>query len=201
MSEIIFNWYAPAVVFEILRVVGSYLSARVYFTIPAKDDANLRNPEYYSIVHDESDQVGFLDVYSVTPEDTEFPTYVDLECGDLTDDKDYELTITTAKISNSDESKLLEEPNNVAVYEGVSIFPEVVTVQATSERTMLVSFNKDMSPNDSLFDAGSYTFTGDLVTQQVTRISPGVVELLTSKQTPSVLYELTVTSLAVPSGS
>jgi len=197
----VFNWYAPEAVFEILRVVGEYLGARVYFTQACTDDANLRNPEFYQILHAESEQVGFLDVYSVTPEDTEFPTYVDLECGDLTDGKDYELTIEDGKISKFDLSKTIDAPNNVAEYEGVSIFPQAISVQATSDQTMLVTFNKDMAPNDSLFDVGSYSFTGGLVTRRVTRISPGVVELLTSKQTPSVLYELTVTSLAVPSGS
>ena len=194
MSNIVFNWYGPESVFQILRVVGEYLGARVYFTQPCLDDANLRNPEYYSIVHADSYLVGFLDVYSVTPEDTEFPTYVDLECSDLTDGKIYELTITDGKLSNFDQSKTIDAPNNVAEYEGVSIFPQMIDLQATSERTMLVTFNKDMSPTDPLFNPSAYTFTGGLIVYEVVRISPGVVELRTSKQTPSVLYELTVAS-------
>lgn len=194
MTVVVFNWYGPELAFEILRVVGSYLGARVYFTLPCKDDANLRNPEFYTIEHADSDLVGFLDVYSVTPEDTEFPTYVDLECSDLTDGKVYLLTITSDKVLDSSETKYITAPNNAAEYDGVSIFPQMVDLQSTSEQTMLVTFNKDMSPTDPLFNPSAYTFTGGLIVYEVVRISPGVMELRTSKQTPSVLYELTVAS-------
>ena len=87
---IVFNWYGPAIPFGILRVVPSYLGLRIYFNQAAYDDAELRDPDNYTIDAIDgtpTDQVHNSDAWNVTPEDVTSPTYVDLDCTDITLDR------------------------------------------------------------------------------------------------------------------
>jgi len=191
---IIFNWYGPALPFGILRVVPSYLGLRVYFNQLALNNAELRNPKNYTITASSiftTEEVHNSDVWNVTPEDVEYPSYVDLDCTDLTLDKEYLLTITPGRISNWDSSELLTN-NNTAEYLGVSILPRVQSVRAISSTLMEVIFSKEMSPTSGILNTSSYSFDKGLKVREATIVAPGVVHLLTSRQTQSEIYTLTI---------
>jgi hypothetical protein len=194
---ILFNWYGPELPVAVLQLIPSYLGLRIIFSKAMTNDEALRNPEYYSIEAIEavpSSQIHNVDPWYVTPEpDVEYPTYVDLDCTDLTLGTDYRLTITPDVISTSLD-ELLTSGNNQGIYVGVSIYPYVQTVRPVSETVMEVIFNKEMSPIGDLLLASSYSFNKGLVVRDVTIIAPGTVHLLTTRQVPSELYTLTVIS-------
>jgi hypothetical protein len=191
---IVFNWYAPTVGFSIMSVEASYLGLRVYFSNPVYDDAELRNPNNYSIVGDDAvltSEISTAEILSVEPEDVESPTYVDLVCTDLTDGMSYLFTIVSGKIQDAGQENYMTSGNSVS-YDGVSVLPYVQTVRAISETLMEVVYSKEMSPVGDLMDVESYSFDKGLIVREVIWVSPGVVHLVTTKQTPSELYTLTV---------
>jgi hypothetical protein len=191
---VIFNWYGPGIPFGVLQVIPSYLGLRVIFNQAALDDAELRDPDNYTIEAIDAspnEQVHHSDAWAVTPEDVADPTYVDLDCTDLTHGYEYRLTITPSRISNAGSTEQIIG-NNTADYVGVSILPRVQTVRPVSDTIMEVIFTKEVAPIAGSIDPASYSFDKGLTVREVTIIAPGTVHLLTTRQVPSELYTLTV---------
>ena len=178
----------------IFELIPGYLSLRVVFLYPFVDDDELRNPRNYTITAVDAEpttQIHHSDVWEVTPEDIEYPTYVDLACTDLTHGKDYRLTITPDKITGMFGWKLIN--NNVGDYAGVSLIPAIQSIRPISDTIMEVVWNKEMSAMSDIADASRYSFDKGLLVREVIIVAPGVVHLVTTRQTPSELYTLTVT--------
>jgi len=173
----------------ISSVVPSYLGLRINFSVAVHDDAELRNPDNYSFTVLSAPAVG-LYALSVTPESGGSPTYVDIECTDLTDGESYQVTIAGGVIQNVTMTAYF--PSSSDSYIGVSTNPTVSSITATSSTEMMVIFSKTMAVNSELLDTTKYTFTNGLTVRSVESVSPGVVKLTTSKQIPSRLYTLTV---------
>jgi hypothetical protein len=188
---IVFNWYGGSLPLAILRVVHTYLNLRVYFTAPVVDNANLRNPAFYQITVDDPPSAYDFGALLVTPEDTLYPTYVDLTVTDCTGGEDYELVITPDKILGQDQT-LLTDGNNRAEFVGVTEDPVVLAAVPLTTTTVRVIFSKYMAQNPDLYNPASYVWTGGLTTLDVEEETNSTVILTTSEQTPSAIYDLTV---------
>lgn len=170
--------------------VGSYLGLRVTYDEAMTDNDALRDPSNYSISQVAASGVNSAEVLSVTPEDVVNPTYVDLDCSDVTDGSVYKVTIV---------SGVMRTAMNVLViagldvnFVGVSELPSVQSIKAISLYEMEVVFTKEISPTSDVEDESRYSFDNGLQVRSVTIIAPGIVRLSTSRQTPSELYTLTV---------
>lgn len=173
------------------NVVSSYLNLRITFSGNVVKSDDLVDPTNYQI-DSIGDGVGCV-VGIVTPEDVDEPVYIDLECTDITNGEMYQLTIEPDKIQEVISGHYLVEPNNVASFEGVSEYPEIQTIRATSSTAMEIVFTKDMSMIASLSDPTNYTFDKGLRVIAVTVASHAMVRLTTTPQTSSELYTLTIT--------
>jgi hypothetical protein len=189
--SIVFNWYGGEIPLGILSVVHTYLNLRVYFTAPVVNNAALRDPDTYQIEVDQPTVAYDFGGISVTPEDTLYPTYVDIEVTDCTGGEDYMLVIEPDVIVGQD-SKLLGSGFNTAEFVGVTEDPVVLAAVPTSLRTVRVIFSKSMTQNQDLYNPASYVWTGGLMTLDVEEETNSTVILTTSEQTPSAIYDLTV---------
>jgi hypothetical protein len=175
---------------RIIEVIPSYLGLRVIFLAPMLDDAGLRNPENYNITVESPTQAYDFGCLSVTPEDAEFPSYVDLEMTDNTHGENYTLVITPGTIRDSNQELMLA--GNTADFVGVSEYPEVLFVVPLSLTTVRVLFTKYMSQNADLYDKTKYVWTGGIVTLKVEEDTNSSVILTTTRQEAAAIYELTV---------
>lgn len=168
----------------------SYLGLRVHFSEEVCDDDGLRNPDNYNIssCNDDSESLKVIDV---SPEKSEYPTYVDLECTDLKDGKIYRLNIIEGAIQNASQTKKFVG-DITETYTGVSLAPIIQSLKALSSTEIQVVFSKTMNVNSDLLNPKRYVFDKGLKVIKVISPSPGVVILTTTKQFPSELYTLTV---------
>ena len=177
-------------VYLIDSVVPSYLALRINFIEAVYDDEELNDPDNYTITCIGSPAVT-VGVISVTPEPGGAPTYVDLECTDLTHGKQYQVEIASGKIQDVGQTKYflfgLSE-----TYFGVSTMPAIQSLVSTSQYEMRVVFTKAMAVNDDLLNPSNWVFDKGLEVRSVASPSPGVVILTTTRQIPSELYTLTV---------
>ena len=189
--SIVFNWYGGNVPLGILSVVHTYLNLRVYFSAPVANNAALVDPDNYQINVGSPSQAYDFGAISVTPEDTLYPTYVDVEVTDCTGGEDYQLEITPGVIVSQDQ-KYLGAGYNTADFVGVTDDPVVLAAIPTSLSTVRVVFSKYMTQNPDLFEPSKYVWTGGLRTLRVEPETNSTVILTTSEQTPAGIYELTV---------
>jgi len=188
---VIFNWYGGDNSLGILSVVHTYLNLRVYFTAPVINNVALRNPDNYQITVDIPSQAYDFGGISVTPEDTLYPTYVDIETTDCTGGEDYELVITPGVIIGED-AAILESGSNTAEFVGVTEYPIVLAAIPTSLSTVRIVFSKYMTQNSYLYNPSMYVWSGGLRTLNVEEETNSTVILTTSEQTSTTAYELTV---------
>ena len=179
--------------FAVISAVPTYLSIRVSFTYGCEDNDELRNPDNYQIVVDSPSIAYDFGVVSVIPEDTEYPTYVDLEVTDCTGDEDYTLVITPDVIQNQ-YGTYLESGSNTAAFTGDTENPTILHAIALSLTTVRVVFSKYMVQNSDLYTPSNYQWSGGnaLTTLRVERETNSSVILTTATQTVGTLYELTV---------
>lgn len=179
--------------FAVISAVPSYLSIRVTFNYGCVDNDELRNPENYQIVVSSPSTAYDFGIVSVTPEDVEYPTYVDLEVTDCTGDADYTLVITPDVIQ-SQYAVYLTSGSNTAAFVGDTEDPTVLYAIALSPTTIRVVFSKYMVQNADLYDRTNYAWSGSnlLTTLRVERESNSSVILTTTTQTAGTIYELTV---------
>jgi len=174
----------------ILSLVPSYLGLRVNFREALYEDDELNDVDNYTIYPYEAAAVSF-EIISVTPEPGGFPTYIDLECNDLTGGKGYRLIIAGGVIQDAQQTKYFTGGLRKE-YTSVSVVPVIQTMRSTSLYEMQVVFSKPMDVNVDLLDESNWSFDKGLEVLSVTSLAPGVVALKTTKQTPSELYTLTV---------
>ena len=175
----------------IFSVVPSYLGLRVIFDEPMNNNADLRNPDNYTIdVVSLSGAIDSASVISVTPEAVTNPMYVDLECTDLTHGKDYKVIIPSGVLITAMAVPVAGICD--VTYTGISELPRVQSVKSISETEMEVIFTKEVSPVSDVVVPSRYSFNKGLVVRIVTVVAPGTIKLTTTKQTPSELYTLTI---------
>ena len=195
MSKLLFSWYGePFQPIAVDSATSEYLGVRVYFTDYVKNDAEVIDPDNYTITPNEAGAIE-VGVISATLENYGAANeHVYLECQDMTQDKEYLVTVAPNKIQDVLGLGYVSAGNNTATYDGVSVLPIVQTVTAVSDTIVDVTFSKAMSKTDDLRNATKYSFDKGLRVLGVTIISAWKVRLTTSQQSPSELYTLTVTS-------
>lgn len=172
-------------------VIPGYLSLRVIFSDPMLADAELLNPDNYTIdVTNPSDDIDF-ECLSVQAEDTTYPSYVDLVMTDCKHGGNYEVVVPPDTMQTQT-GGFITAGNNTKTFVGVSELPNVLSCYSVSSTSMRVVFSKTMSVNDDLDNPTRYTFTNNLRVLSVQVETPSSVLLTTSEQVQSYMYDLTV---------
>lgn len=175
-----------------MPVTPDHLSLLINLNAQILNPSACENVDIYHITLVGSDAVTCSpvtvdDVYEVTSGGVK--TYVLLGVSDVTDGKEYNVTI--------DDNVLMIDPTPIYLngftvnYFGVSQSPTIQTITAISDYIMEVVFTKDMNLED-LNNEANYQFDKGLTIISVEIISQRVVRLHTSKQTPSEMYTLTI---------
>lgn len=187
----LFNWYGGDNPLGVLSVVHEYLNLRVYFTAPVINNAALVDPKNYQIYAVESSYDYDFRGLQVTPENTLYPTYVDIETTDCVGGENYELVVAPYEITGYD-SSVLEGNLNTAKFVGVTEYPTVLAAIPTSQSSVRVVFSKYMTRNSHLYNPSMYVWSHGLKTLNVEEETDSTVILTTSEQTSTTVYELTV---------
>lgn len=188
--SILYDHYGdPPIDIYVQSIVPSYLGLRVNFSGEMENNDALINPFNYLITKQEFNSVT-CSVVDVTPEGVTYPTYVDLNVSDLTNGKQYLFSVVPNTIQDRYGSYIVSGSN--ILYDGISDSPIIQNVTSLSSTFMEVTFSKSMNLDD-ISDVNNYSFDKGLSIISVTVISSSVVRLLTTTQTPSELYTLTVT--------
>lgn len=183
--------YIPVNTVRVDSVTPGYLSMRVTFSTAMLADAELLNPNNYTIdVTNPSDDIDF-ECLSVQPEDTTYPTYVDLVMTDCKNGGDYTLVVP-ADTFQTQAGDYIAAGSNSVTFVGVSELPNVLSCYSVSRTSMRVVFSKTMAVNDDLDNPSKYTFTNGLRVLAVQVETPSSVLLTTSEQVQSYMYDLTV---------
>jgi len=146
------------------------------------------DPDNYSVVPVVPSSSSSVKVISVTT--TADPAVLLVETSDFTKDRDYTLTIVTHVLQDI-AFNFLDAPNNTATFTATSESPIVQRIYATDEFTIRVEFSKEMARAD-IDDITKYQFDNNLRVTKVTIVSNSVIDLTTSKQTPSLNYILEI---------
>lgn len=174
--------------FQINSVTPHEYGLYVTFNAAVLVDAELINIENYSVAPNLPASAVYARVISVST--TDDVTTIDVETTDYTDSQLYTLTIVDGKLQDIAHN-FLNIPNNTAIFVAVSTAPVVQRISAIDDLTIEVEFSKEMSMTD-LDDRTKYVFDKGLSVISVTVVSNSVVQLTTSKQTPSEIYTLVI---------
>lgn len=192
MTIIYSHYGVPEIPISIVNIIPTYLSLRVIFSDPVTNNAELNDISNYSIDVINPDQHYAFGLISITPEpNVIYPTYIDIEITDCSNNGVYELIIEPNSISNS-EGELIQSGTNTFEYTGYSELPEVLSANSTSLTTMLVIFSKIMAKNQDLLDKSKYSLSGGLNVLNVEHNNETSVILTTTLQSPFQIYDLTV---------
>jgi hypothetical protein len=113
-----------------------------------------------------------------------------VETTDFTGDKTYTVTIAAGSVHNG-AMQPIAPPGNTDTFTSTTTSPVVQRVYATSTIKIRVEFSKEMAIED-LEDHTKYQFDNGLRVIKAEIISNTIVELTTSKQTPSMIYTLEI---------
>lgn len=158
---------------------------RLRFTSRMTNNAALRNVSTYVLTTGTPGAVVPL-VNKVVPEDVLNPIYVDLQTDEHTDGALYDLAVTG-----------ISDKNGGAVagsvsYTGEGTPPIIKQIIAVSTNRADVVFTELMLDNAQMRDPAQYVWDNGLTTIQVLEVAGNTARLVTSDQTPGVLYTLTI---------
>jgi hypothetical protein len=178
---------------KVLSAVAlSSVKVRITFDRPMLDDSALRNPSNYTL-HPTAGSAVPIYYTTVEPESVAEPTYVDISTSEMTDGLPYE-AIVFASGPTDPEGTTVDPANNTVAFTGIGIDPEVLRVEAVGVNRADVIFTEAMDDNAAIRDISHYAFDGGLSALSVLDVDGDTVKLVTSNQTPGVLYTLTITN-------
>ena len=109
----------------------------------------------------------------------------------MTDGANYEVSVST--IAPTDLSfNTMDGAANTQPFVGVGEAPVIASVVGVSRNRADVVFSETMKDNADIREASRYTWDNGLQTLDVLDVAGDTVQLVTSDQTPGVLYTLTV---------
>jgi len=164
---------------------------RVHFDQSMTSDSRLEDKANYTL----TPAAGGADSYvqGVIPENSTDPTYVDLYVNELTDGIAYQVDVATGAGSPVALTGIaLNALVNVASFTGLGIAPTIAGLQAISANLVDVIFSENMLDNDAIRDFTKYTFDNGLTVSAVMSVDGNTVRLVTSDQTPGLVYTLTI---------
>lgn len=169
----------------------SHILIRLHFDQAMQDDSNLRATSTYTVVP-AVDGV-FVFVTDVTPEPTAFPTYVDLVVNEMTGGEGYVASVQSGAGAPRSRFNIALNPGAATTsFNGEGENPTVVQVAAISENRVDVKFSEVMLDNAAIRDVSKYSFDNGLVATSVLGVVGDTVQLVTTDQTPGLLYGLTI---------
>jgi len=130
-------------------------------------------------------------ISSVVAENVDNPTYVELNISEMTNAASYVVEVNPSGPVDFNGNPV-DPDNNDESFVGIGIAPYVHSVAAISENRADVIFSESMKDNDAIRDPNAYTFDNGLSVLSVLEVSQETVKLVTSDQTPGLLYALTV---------
>jgi hypothetical protein len=168
----------------------SHIKIRVIFDQKMKKDNRLLDTNNYSVA---PVTLGVPVVVSlVSPGAGTSPTYVDLTTTETTGDWDYQVTVTSGSSGPVSYVEAEIGDDNTATFEAIGERPTIKSVEATSINGVNVIFSEPMLDNDYIRNPLKYVFDGGLTVLSVADVNSDTVSLITSSQTPGVIYNLTI---------
>jgi hypothetical protein len=193
MTEVFWSHYGlPYPGPLISYVTPSYLGLRVGFFRPVHDSSVLRDPTTWTITYIGDGAAVTPTITLVTPEAGGSPEYVDLVCTDLTDGKDYRISVSSGVIEDS--SQIAYFISGLYIdYLGVSSRPDIESLVALSYNSMVLTFSRQMDQNSEFLSTESYSFDNSLFVRSIVVETPTSIILFTSSQR-DVVYTLTTST-------
>ena len=175
-----------------MATTSTYLSLEVDTGIPLRNtNGELDNIENFIIAPVGADTITAGVRNIVSHDDDGGSTIFIFDTTDMTHGKEYSFTILDNKLILPVDPGPVYLVGFVENFFAVSELPVVQNVVPLGEQDMEILFNKDMAYLD-LDNPANYVFDKGLMVLSVRIVSPRVVRLTTSRQTPSELYSLTI---------
>jgi len=163
---------------------------RLNFSKPMLNNAELRDISNYILTPVDPETAPLYFSQILIPGDT-YPEYVEIPCSEMTNGKTYncEVSITLEDRWGNHISPSFNDDD----FTGQGTPPVISRVVSTGENRAVVYFNEDMRDNADIRNPANYAFDQGLAVLSVLDVSGERVELVTSDQTPGVMYTLQVT--------
>lgn len=172
-------------------VAVSPFRVRVNFTGGMLNNSNLQSRFNYSVVSTGSGVEVFIS--DVIPENTSFPSWVELVTSEHTDGEPYLVEVESGAAAPLNRFGIALNPSgDSGVYTGAGEFPTISEVRAISQNRVDVKFSEPMLDTAEIRNASNYSFTGGLLVTSVLDVVGDTVQLVTSDQTPGQVYTLTI---------
>lgn len=162
---------------------------RVVFDSEMLKDAQLTNKSNYTL-GPLTPGAAPLYVNSITTENVTYPTFVELDCSEMTDGASYKVTVANVKDKNGID---IDPANDDANFTGLGTAPAVDRVVAIGTNRADVIFTEAMADNADLRNPAKYGFDQGLSILSVLDVVGDTVKLVTTDQDANKLYNLTIT--------
>lgn len=168
----------------------SSVRARITFDRPMTNNAALVSKYNYAI---ETSTPGAVtpSISSVESENVSAPTFVDVIMSEMTDGADYDMEVNPNGPTDYNGDPV-DPDNNTGSMTGIGVAPTIESVAAVGPNRVDVTFSEAMKDNVDIRNASKYVFDNGLSTISVLEVDGDTVKLVTSDQTPGVVYGLTV---------
>lgn len=170
----------------------SHLKIRVTFNQPMTNDSRLVSPANY-VIAAVADGVSVF-VTSVVPDPAStFPSFVDLNVNEMTDGEGYQIQVNPGASSPVSQAGLpIIVGGSIVSFTGQGVNPTVVSVAGVDQNLVEIKFSENMLDNVPIRDPANYAFDGGLTVTAVLDVVGDTVRLVTSDQTPGLLYNLVI---------
>lgn len=163
---------------------------RVTFDRGMLNNTALKNVGNYSI-SPQTPGAANLYLSSVEPENKTYPTFVDIITSEMTDGAMYQGMVSSYGPIDP-EGVPVDANNNTYSYVGSGDLPTISQVIAISKNRVDVVFTENMKDNPDIRNPENYEFDNGLITLEVLDMEADTVKLVTTDQTPGVLYTLII---------
>ena len=166
---------------------------KIEFNRKMRKNTLLVDPYYYALTPITPGAVTPY-INSISTPDVINPSYVTLDVSGMTNGATYKATV--AKYGPSDIDGLyIDELFNNQDFSAIGEIPTIKQITAISETIIDVKFTKNMKYNPAIRDVSKYTANGGLSIISILEVSEDTVKLVTSEQSPGVLYTLSISNV------
>jgi hypothetical protein len=163
---------------------------RVYFDRNMKNDSNLINRLFYTIIPVTSGSINCY-ISEVKVPYVTYPEYVDLITSEMTNGSSYTVYVDTDGPTDL-ENTPVDPNNNEQTFIAVGITPTIDKIIAVNENRIDVVFSENMKINNAIKNISKYSFDNGLSVLSVLSVTGDTVSLATTDQAPGIIYTLTV---------
>jgi len=168
-------------------------TVRVLFSNPMTDNDELLDVDNYTITPLDAGLSVPAIYKKIIAENKTYPTYVDIDCTEMTIGQTYNFEINVSTGGPTDfEGNLVDPATGVKTFAGTGKKPTIKSVEATGDDECKITFSEVMENNLDIKNPTKYTFDNGLTVLSVESVSGSEVVLKTSEQTEGTLYLLTI---------